>query len=481
MERHELWESCPHLVPAFVFCSCPTAHSREYLHATLYLCPIADGPSSRSHSLCGCATPPAEQPKTAPPPAERSVQQAQSPKETPQAKEPQAEKSAAGAQNAKPAAKPEAAEPAPAPRDEIKADSIEGMSVSLQPAEKRVLLVLLMDTADPKSNELAKAAVVLYRRFHEHGLDAVSIYTDKSEDPIFTFAERWQVPWAQVMDKAEGKTDGQAGKNAKPLSATPSGQGPRAAGSFPAKGTPVDLKLTEETATHETVAKLLGVSLDNVPMPEKVVAKVIKDPEQAVNPLAGLITLAEETDIKKEPGKAAEQIVKLLAEDGGTQMGSIVVEWLAATTKGEIAAVVKATMEKLPPKDQVRFASGVMQRATDDIESVVPFLAKLDDGDPVIAKMSRWDRSLCGRALVLGGEYAKGRKILRTIAEQSDSKGNRLVVRGSAGPTCSTARPTPPRRLCSRPIARMESTTVRPPRCRATSPRSSWGKRMRIP
>lgn len=301
--------------------------------------------------------------------------------------------------------------------NEITVESIEGMSVSLRPAKDRVLLVLLLDTTDPKSDEQAKAAVTLYRRFHSHGLDAVSIYTDKSEDPIFTFSERWQIPWAQVVDQAGD----QAGKKAKPSERLHLDKAPSCR-LIPAKGEPVALKLGEETATHEAVAKSLGVSLENVPMPQKVVAKVIKDAQQAANPLAALISLAAETDIKQNPDKAAEQIVKTLAEDGGTQIASVVVEWLGAATDGEIADVVKATMDKLPPKDQVRFASAVMQRAADGIECIFPHLAKLDDSDPVIAKMSRWDRSQCGRALVLAGEFAKGRKMLRAIAEQSDSK-----------------------------------------------------------
>ncbi|HOW69394.1 MAG TPA: hypothetical protein PKY77_02235 [Phycisphaerae bacterium] len=308
------------------------------------------------------------------------------------------------------ATKPTGTSPA---RDELRVDSIEGMPVSLQPAKDRALLVLLLDTRDAKSDEAAKAAVMLYRRFHAHGLDAVGVYADKSEDPVFTFSERWQLPWPQVMDKA--------GDQPKPSERLHLDK-PPSCRLIPAKGKPIPLKLEDESGMHEAVAGLLGVSLERAPMPEKVVAKVMKDPQQAANPLAMLLAFGEETDVSKNPEKAADQIGRTLAEDGGTQIGSLIVEWLYPATDGEIADVIKATMAKLPPRDQVRLASGVMQRAPDGIECVLPYVAKVDYGDSVIAKMSRWDRSQCGRALVLAGELVKGRKLLRTIAEQSDSK-----------------------------------------------------------
>ncbi len=140
----------------------------------------------------------------------------------------------------------------------IETDSIEGMRVSFRPPQGKVLLVLVWDTRASRADELAKAAIVLYRRLHRSGLNVVGVCTDSSEDATLRFAERWQIPWAHVMDEGAGK--------AKLTAALGAGRPPF---NFlvDAKGTALALNLEGEQA-HATVAKILGVSLEKIPMPE---------------------------------------------------------------------------------------------------------------------------------------------------------------------------------------------------------------------
>ncbi|RJP27826.1 MAG: DUF2092 domain-containing protein [Candidatus Omnitrophota bacterium] len=140
----------------------------------------------------------------------------------------------------------------------LEVDSIEGLPVSFRPLEGKFLLVCFWDVKSENADDLAKETITFYRRFHDQGLDVVSIYPTLSEDAIIQFSERWLIPWPQVSNQHAGDpTPMQIFKvNVIPVNFL-----------VDSNGKVVAQNLAGESA-HETIAKALGVTLENIPMPE---------------------------------------------------------------------------------------------------------------------------------------------------------------------------------------------------------------------
>ncbi len=136
--------------------------------------------------------------------------------------------------------------------------SVEGIPVSLRPSEGKLLLILVEDFKLENATERTKAAVTLFRRFHTKGLSVVCLSPGASEGALWRPAFRWQIPWPIVAPKADGD---------KPASQL-SGLSAPASYLVDAQGSVVAVGVDGEKA-HETVAKLLKVSLDELPMPKE--------------------------------------------------------------------------------------------------------------------------------------------------------------------------------------------------------------------
>ncbi len=136
--------------------------------------------------------------------------------------------------------------------------SIEGLPISLHPPENKLQLVLFWDAGDDNAEGLAKEAIVLYERFHDHGLNVLGVYPTLSEDKVIQFSEKWLIPWPQVMNQdVDEPTPMQIFK----VKEIPTNFLIDSAGKIIANN-------LEGEEAHEIIAEALDVSLDNLPMPE---------------------------------------------------------------------------------------------------------------------------------------------------------------------------------------------------------------------
>jgi hypothetical protein len=149
--------------------------------------------------------------------------------------------------------------------------SIEGIPVSSRPREGKVLLVVADDLDSDQADRL-KEAIVLYRRFHAKGLNGVGVCSSKSDDQILKSAFRWQIPWPEVVDRptTSAKDEGPS----FPLLAV---KAPDVILIDP-QGKVLAVGLEGEQA-HETVAKILKVSLNDLPMPKPPEERSEKKPQ----------------------------------------------------------------------------------------------------------------------------------------------------------------------------------------------------------
>ncbi|GEM_PF-2401806 len=135
--------------------------------------------------------------------------------------------------------------------------SVEGMAVTTRPPEGRLLLLLAWDMRSPPIDALAKSSLMLFRRFHDRGLEVLTLCRADSEDDILDLAARWQLPWPFVSDSGDIRPSRRLAVRAIPASllVTPDG-----------RVFAVDL---EGERAHAIVAEALKVSLDHVPMPKE--------------------------------------------------------------------------------------------------------------------------------------------------------------------------------------------------------------------
>ena len=139
---------------------------------------------------------------------------------------------------------------------EIETFSLEGLPVSFRPTQGKILLVQIWKPENDSSVAYNKESITLYRRFHAEGLDALSVCCECSEDAAAKTAERWDIDWPQVMNEEEEPplTD-QLGVETIPCRFFVDSEGK------------ILLLNPADEVMHASVAKLLGVSLDDVPMP----------------------------------------------------------------------------------------------------------------------------------------------------------------------------------------------------------------------
>jgi hypothetical protein len=143
-----------------------------------------------------------------------------------------------------------------------------GIQVTFRPKAGRYKLIYLGSARGKDADDGAKAAIVLYRRFHAKGLDVLGVYADRSTDRALQFAERWQLPWPILMDAGEAKPSVQIGLGAPGANVLVNADGKVAA-----------VNLGGEAA-HAAVAKALGVSLDAVPKPAEPEPRTISSSQQ---------------------------------------------------------------------------------------------------------------------------------------------------------------------------------------------------------
>lgn len=140
----------------------------------------------------------------------------------------------------------------------IEAGSVEGVPVSFYPPQGKLNLLSFLQTDTIQSVEALKELIVFYRRFHEHGLNMISVFTDSSEDVIVDLASLWQIPWPLVraLDMPKDNT-----AQTFSIPKTPSNL------LIDETGRVLALQLTGAEA-HTAIASFLHVSLDTIPMPD---------------------------------------------------------------------------------------------------------------------------------------------------------------------------------------------------------------------
>jgi len=287
--------------------------------------------------------------------------------------------------------------------------SIESLPITFKPATGHVLVVLFWNTRDTGMDAQAKAAVVLYRRFHSKGLDLVSVCSDASVDRVTDFAERWQFPWPQVMDAWGG--------DAKPFERFKIDKTP-AALLIKASGDPVPLKLSAVDETHAAVAKALNVKLADLPMPEA--PSRFEDPGR--RPTDSMSELRAAIMNESGDDAIAEGVAKVLDEDDSRVRIDEVVDLLYDSMRKNCGPVIAQAITKISPEGRIRMVRSVMVKADDGLECVLPAAKKVADDEDAQTKVTRWDRSQFGRALVLAGEFEKGAKVLRKVAEEVEGE-----------------------------------------------------------
>lgn len=135
--------------------------------------------------------------------------------------------------------------------------SIEGMEVSLRPPAGKLLHIHFWTPDDSGTDELAKSAIVLYRRFHAKGLNALTVSLARNESRSLGMAQKWNLPWPVILR----------------------GGGPGVLQDLGIKGTQFSMVVNDQgkvvavglngEPAHQTVAKLLNVDLADLPLPEK--------------------------------------------------------------------------------------------------------------------------------------------------------------------------------------------------------------------
>lgn len=135
--------------------------------------------------------------------------------------------------------------------------SMEGMEVTTWPAEGKFLLVLAWDIRSPRVDALAKSSLMLFRRFHDQGLEVITLCRANSEDDIFDLAARWQLPWPVVSDAGDPRPSRKLAIRAIPAGILVGPDG---------KVLAADL---EGERAHAVMAEAMELSLDDLPMPKE--------------------------------------------------------------------------------------------------------------------------------------------------------------------------------------------------------------------
>lgn len=149
--------------------------------------------------------------------------------------------------------------------------SLEGLPVSFHPSPGKLLLVQFWKPEDPKSIEFNKETLLLYRRFHEKGLEALSVCCDASEEFAAQTAQRWKIDWPQVLDgETQPPITQQFGVISFPCRYLIDEQGK------------ILLNNPQGEEAHAQIAQCLKVSLDSLPIPDTPQAQVLPESDRAM-------------------------------------------------------------------------------------------------------------------------------------------------------------------------------------------------------
>ncbi|RJP18469.1 MAG: hypothetical protein C4527_28905 [Candidatus Omnitrophota bacterium] len=177
---------------------------------------------------------------------------------------------------------------------DMEAYSIEGLPITLRPAAGKLRLLLFFSETNQEMLDSMYDAYVLYKRFSEHGLDAVAIWNDQAEDAIFTHAQRWQIPWPQVRNEdAEQNPFKTIGIETTPANLL-----------IDSSGKIIAADVTGKSA-HQIIAEKLGVSLDSLPMPESPTEN--PRARDLVSPNISISSIRPESTFEQRMGSPAER------------------------------------------------------------------------------------------------------------------------------------------------------------------------------
>jgi hypothetical protein len=185
-----------------------------------------------------------------------------------------------------------------------------------------------------------------------------------------------------------------------------------------AKGEPTPLKLDKVEETHAAVAKALGVKLADLPMPEA--PSRFTDSGARPTDAMGELRMAITSEAGDEA--VAEAVVKVLEDDDSRARVDEVVDLLCESMRKNYGPVIQQSIDKVSPEAKIRIVRAVMVKAGDGLECLLPAVKKLGADDETLSKVTRWDRSQYGRALVLAGESEKGAAVLRKVAEEAEGE-----------------------------------------------------------
>ncbi|MEW6237415.1 MAG: PDZ domain-containing protein [Candidatus Omnitrophota bacterium] len=141
--------------------------------------------------------------------------------------------------------------------------SIEGTKASFRPLKGKVLLISFWTCGQAKTDDLAKDALVLFKRLESKGLEMLSVCLDISKYDALDFGAAWHIPWLMMMNSDLGEN--------------------RPTKLFGIEKTPCNLLVDKEgkvlalnlygDEAHSKVAEVLGVSLDEIEKPMTPIKK----------------------------------------------------------------------------------------------------------------------------------------------------------------------------------------------------------------
>ncbi|RJP33794.1 MAG: hypothetical protein C4527_03710 [Candidatus Omnitrophota bacterium] len=86
---------------------------------------------------------------------------------------------------------------------EIMVDSMEGLQISFYPPDGKVLFVQFLEGTDSPSEKLVEKNIVLYKRFHEKGLNILSVFYKAKEEEIDALSQRMRILWPMVNEETQ--------------------------------------------------------------------------------------------------------------------------------------------------------------------------------------------------------------------------------------------------------------------------------------
>ncbi len=151
--------------------------------------------------------------------------------------------------------------------------SIEDIPITFRPQTGKILAVYFWHPSDREIHKQIEESMILYRRFHSHGLDAISVYTTENEDDVFSLLDQWKMTWTQVLNSEI--EDGLPVKKFNVIETKKNYL-------LDANGKVIAKDFVGDEA-HKIVAECLNINLDEISMSQTTVASDVS--EKAMNNL----------------------------------------------------------------------------------------------------------------------------------------------------------------------------------------------------